>query len=380
MNRNELWDAQSNHSGDSYGAPGKQFDNRSLAGSGYGYGGGPGTYAGSAAGGRPGSMAGSGMGMGMGPGMGGMNTRPGSAYDGSAHQSRAGSMYGGSQAGYHNPYQQQQQQAMAMNMGNMGMGQMPMGMSPNMHVGHGMNLNMSPFASNPNLPHMGMMGMGMGMGGSQGDRGSMYQYQAGGGAGSGMGGSAHGGNGMGMGIGMAMAEGQGNNGSRLNSFYGANDTSPAPSSPAAQHRNLNLGPIASSGAGAGYAPLSGGDPSGSPDAQAPTTGSAGKGASAFLPPTEQDWAPLDMGEAGISDAQLEQSIRRICAGADLDTLTKKGVRRELEQEYAVGFDARKETITRIIEKVLNGMPISLDWSFDAPPRCKQWSGYWVDKC
>lgn len=76
------------------------------------------------------------------------------------------------------------------------------------------------------------------------------------------------------------------------------------------------------------------------------------------PPTqilpEMDWAPLDMGEAGISDAKLESSIRRICAEADLDTLTKKGVRKQLEQEHGVGLDKRKETINRIIEKVLNG--------------------------
>ena len=210
-----------------------------------------------------------------------------------------------------------------------------------MHVGMGMNLNMSPFASNPNLPGMGMMGLGMG--GSQGDRGSMYQYQAGGGAGSQMGGSAHGG----------MVVPGGGQGSRFNSFYGNPNemtSSPAPSSPV---RNGN---------GAGYAPLSGADPS--PTARAHANLQTGNGngngngssrpTSQFLPPTEQDWAPLDLGEAGISDAQLESSIRRICAGADLDTLTKKGVRKELEKEYGVGFDGRKETITRIIEKVLNG--------------------------
>ena len=278
----------------------------------------------------------------------GMHGRPGSAYD--TPNSRAGSVYGGSQAGYHNPYQQKQAMAMAQAQAQQ-QGQMPMGMSPNMHVGMGMNLNMSPFGSNTNLPNMGMMGhpmgmggMGMGMmGGSQGDRGSMYQYQVGGGAGSQMGGSAYGGNsGNGHGHGYQQPAG-----SRLNSFYanpttgqghGA-DTSPAPSSPAGQHRGMG-------GNGSGYAPLSGGGEA------APTASS--RPASGFLPPTEQDWAPLDLGEAGISDAQLETSIRRICAGADLDTLTKKGVRKELEKEHGVGFDNRKETITRIIEKVLNG--------------------------
>ncbi|BEI80622.1 hypothetical protein CcaverHIS002_0111510 [Cutaneotrichosporon cavernicola] len=50
--------------------------------------------------------------------------------------------------------------------------------------------------------------------------------------------------------------------------------------------------------------------------------------------------------------QLEQSIRRICDGADLDSLTKKGVRRQLEGEYGMPLAQRKDDINRIIEAVL----------------------------
>ncbi len=64
--------------------------------------------------------------------------------------------------------------------------------------------------------------------------------------------------------------------------------------------------------------------------------------------------PVSLGEAGTTEAQLESSIRRICAGADLDQLTKKGVRKQLEEEYEVGLGSRKESINRIIEKVLTG--------------------------
>lgn len=74
----------------------------------------------------------------------------------------------------------------------------------------------------------------------------------------------------------------------------------------------------------------------------------------FLPEMNIDTPPIGLGEAGITDNQLESSIRRICAGADLDMLTKKGVRKQLEDEYAVSFTARKDTINRIIERVLSG--------------------------
>lgn len=54
----------------------------------------------------------------------------------------------------------------------------------------------------------------------------------------------------------------------------------------------------------------------------------------------------------LSDAQLEASIRRITDSADLDTLTKKGVRKQLETEYGISLASRKDTINRIIESVL----------------------------
>ena len=55
---------------------------------------------------------------------------------------------------------------------------------------------------------------------------------------------------------------------------------------------------------------------------------------------------------GVTDAQLEASIRRICKEADLDNITKKGVRRELEAEFGTDLSSRKDTINRIIEAVL----------------------------
>ena len=78
----------------------------------------------------------------------------------------------------------------------------------------------------------------------------------------------------------------------------------------------------------------------------------------FLPEVSVESAPLGLGAQGIPEAQLEGSIRRICAGADLDTLTKKGVRKQLEEEYGVVLTGRKDAINRIIERVLAGESIS----------------------
>ena len=81
----------------------------------------------------------------------------------------------------------------------------------------------------------------------------------------------------------------------------------------------------------------------------------------FLPEVNVETQPIGLGAQGITDAQLESSIRRICAGADLDTLTKKGVRKQLEEEYGVSLSARKESINRIIERVLAGEWLWQGW-------------------
>lgn len=59
-----------------------------------------------------------------------------------------------------------------------------------------------------------------------------------------------------------------------------------------------------------------------------------------------------LGAQAITDSQLERSIRKICANAELDKLTKKGVRKELEREYGVELTERREAINRLVEKVL----------------------------
>lgn len=55
-----------------------------------------------------------------------------------------------------------------------------------------------------------------------------------------------------------------------------------------------------------------------------------------------------------SDVDLEGSVRRILADADLNAVTKKGVRKELEREWGVDLSGRKDAINRFIEDALLG--------------------------
>lgn len=73
--------------------------------------------------------------------------------------------------------------------------------------------------------------------------------------------------------------------------------------------------------------------------------------STFLP-EYSPMAPLHLSAAEISEATLEEAIKRICATADLESLTKKGVRKQLEQQFGVSFNERKETINMLIERIL----------------------------
>ena len=56
--------------------------------------------------------------------------------------------------------------------------------------------------------------------------------------------------------------------------------------------------------------------------------------------------------SSISGVALHASIVRICAEADLETLTKRSVRRQLEQEYGTDLGGRKDEIGRIVEAVI----------------------------
>lgn len=72
-----------------------------------------------------------------------------------------------------------------------------------------------------------------------------------------------------------------------------------------------------------------------------------------LLPSLPSSAPLGVRDPP-SDEELEASVRRILDRSDLNLVTKKGVRKELEQEYGLELSARKETINGFIEAALTG--------------------------
>lgn len=55
-----------------------------------------------------------------------------------------------------------------------------------------------------------------------------------------------------------------------------------------------------------------------------------------------------------TDGELSDAVRRVLAEADLNAVTKKGVRRELERAFGVDLAGRKDVINRAIEEALLG--------------------------
>jgi hypothetical protein len=53
-----------------------------------------------------------------------------------------------------------------------------------------------------------------------------------------------------------------------------------------------------------------------------------------------------------SASALKVSIERICREADLQTLTKRSIRHQLEKEYKLNLADRKDEINRIVESVI----------------------------
>ena len=74
--------------------------------------------------------------------------------------------------------------------------------------------------------------------------------------------------------------------------------------------------------------------------------------SSFLPSMPSS-APLGVRDPP-TDEELEQSVRAILDRSDLNQVTKKGVRKELEMEFGLELSGRKEAINRYIEQALTG--------------------------
>jgi hypothetical protein len=68
--------------------------------------------------------------------------------------------------------------------------------------------------------------------------------------------------------------------------------------------------------------------------------------------SREDRDVLGAGPLPIPTDLLHASIVRICGEADLETMTKRSVRQQLEQEYGVDLGGRKDEISRIVESVI----------------------------
>jgi chitin synthase len=56
--------------------------------------------------------------------------------------------------------------------------------------------------------------------------------------------------------------------------------------------------------------------------------------------------------SGPSNAELEYAVQDLLRGADLNTVTKREVRRKLEERFGIDLAARKTTINAAIDRVL----------------------------
>ena len=55
---------------------------------------------------------------------------------------------------------------------------------------------------------------------------------------------------------------------------------------------------------------------------------------------------------GPSDAEIDNAVERVLRDADLTTVTKREIRRQLEDQYGMDLSSRKQAINAAIDRVL----------------------------
>lgn len=60
----------------------------------------------------------------------------------------------------------------------------------------------------------------------------------------------------------------------------------------------------------------------------------------------------DGGLGSPSDVEIDQAVQHLLRGADLNTVTKREVRRKLEDQFRMDMSARKAAINAAIDRVL----------------------------
>ena len=63
---------------------------------------------------------------------------------------------------------------------------------------------------------------------------------------------------------------------------------------------------------------------------------------------------MDLTSGTPSDADLERTVQDILQSADLNTVTKREIRRQLEEHFSMDLTARKATINAAIDRTLLG--------------------------
>ena len=63
---------------------------------------------------------------------------------------------------------------------------------------------------------------------------------------------------------------------------------------------------------------------------------------------------MDLPSGTPSDADLKRTVQDILRTADLNTVTKREIRRQLEEHFSMDLTARKATINAAIDRTLLG--------------------------
>jgi chitin synthase len=69
-------------------------------------------------------------------------------------------------------------------------------------------------------------------------------------------------------------------------------------------------------------------------------------------PTTRSDAGGDIGTPGPSDAEIDRAVQAVLRDADLNSITKREIRRKLEEHFGVDLASRKVTINAAIDRGL----------------------------
>lgn len=69
-------------------------------------------------------------------------------------------------------------------------------------------------------------------------------------------------------------------------------------------------------------------------------------------PTTRSDAAGDFGAPGPSDAEIDRAVQTILQAADLNSITKREIRRRLEEHFGVNLASRKASINAAIDRGL----------------------------